>query len=132
VSTLDWTVVRTAATGGLIILIPSALLAGIISGAAGGSQNVWRWIFLAVSLLAYWLAGFLAGNLRNDTPMVHGIVSALIAAAVAMAIALFRGVWLGELSELVTYGVGLALAALMGALGALSSDVVRRRKVHPA
>ncbi len=122
---LDWTIVRTAATGGLLLLVPGAL--GAALALDEGSSAAWALVFVLVILFGFALAGFIAGRLRPDTPMVHGAASAFLAFVVAQLVGVVAG-WADgvDISLAATVLTGV-LAVTFGIAGALASDVVRRR-----
>jgi hypothetical protein len=132
VTRIDWTVVRTAATGGLIVIVPGALLSGMLADRWAG----WPlWVFLAVVLGGFGVAGFVAGRLRRDTPILHGALASVAACAVALAIGLVlassRGQGIGWAAAPVT----AVLAVTAGVAGSLLGDRLYRGRagsVHRA
>lgn len=128
-STLDWTIVRTAATGGLILIVPGAFIAALLP--TDGS-SIWVWPFLALVLIGFGVAGYVAGRLRDDTPMLHGAVSALVAFVVAQLFGLAAIASRGGSISWAAIPLTAVLAASMGVTGALVSDQVRRRRTRMA
>lgn len=128
-STLDWTIVRTAATGGLIIIVPGAFLAALLvtDDSAG-----WAWPFLAVVLFGFAVAGYVAGRLRDDTPMLHGAISALTAFVVAQVFGIATTASRGGSISWATIPLTAILAVSMGVAGSLLSDQIRRRRTRLA
>lgn len=124
VSRLDWTIVRTAATGGLIIIVPGAILAGLLFD--DGPQGL-VWLFLTAILLGFGVAGYIAGRLRADTPMLHGSLSALVAFVVAQVIGIVSSTARDSTIDWVAIALTAVLAASMGVAGALLSDLVHRK-----
>ncbi len=128
-STLDWTIVRTAATGGLIIIVPGAFLAALL---LTDDSAAWAWPFLALVLVGFAVAGFVAGRLRDDTPMLHGAVSALLAFVVAQAFGIATTASRGGSISWAAIPLTAILAVSMGVAGSLVSDQIRRRRTRLA
>lgn len=128
-SGIDWTVVRTAATGGLIIIVPGAFGSGLLF--EDGPRGL-VWLFFVVALTGFGLAGYIAGRLRTDTPMAHGAVSALLAFAVAQVLGIVAAVVGGDGISWVVIPLTALLAVSMGVVGALISDLVQRRATRTA
>ncbi len=127
--TLDWTIVRTAATGGLIIIVPGAF--GSRLAFDDGPQAV-AWLFLVLVLIGFGAAGYIAGRLRQDTPLLHGSVSALLAFVVAQVFGIASTLARGDSISWIVIPLTALLAASMGAAGGLASDVVHRRAAKAA
>lgn len=124
VSRLDWTVVRTAATGGLIIIVPGAFGAGVLLD--GGPRAV-AWFFLAVAVAGFALAGVIGGRLRTDTPILHGGVGAALAFVVAQAIGIALVLGRGDSVSWVAIPLTGLIAVAAGVAGALGNDAWHRR-----
>lgn len=124
---IDWTVVRTAATGGLIVIVPGALVSGLLAERWTG----WPlWLFLAVTIIGFAAAGFVAGRLRDDTPILHGFLSAALTFAVALMIGLALASARGQHVSWITAPVTAVLAVTAGVAGALIGDRIHRRHLH--
>lgn len=123
-SRFDWTIARTAATGGLIIIVPGAFLSRLVFNS--GPQAL-AWVFLVVVLIGFGLAGYIAGRLRPDTPMLHGSVSALLAFVVAQVFGIIAALARGDSISWVVIPLTALLAASLGVAGALAADVAHRR-----
>ena len=120
---IDWTVVRTAATGGLIVIVPGALVSGLVAERWPG----WPlWLFLAVVVCGFAAAGFVAGRLRDDTPILHGSLAAALAFAVALAIGLGLASSRGQHVNWMAAPVTAVLAVTVGVAGALVGDRLHR------
>ena len=126
---LDWTIIRTAATGGLIIIVPGAFLSRLAF--QDGPQAV-TWLFLFLVLLGFGVAGYIAGRLRQDTPMLHGSISALLAFAVAQVFGIVSALARGDSISWIAIPLTALLAAMLGVAGSLASDVVHRRATRAA
>ncbi|MEM7326899.1 MAG: hypothetical protein AAF531_27695 [Actinomycetota bacterium] len=123
----DWTVIRSAATAGLLAIAPSAVLAEIIFGDGPAAL---AWLFLLVILFGFGLAGYVAGRLRPDTPIAHGILSGLLCFVVAQAFGFAVVLSRGDRIAWVAIPLTALLAASLSAAGALTSDAVHRREVR--
>ena len=130
VSRFDWTIVRTAATGGLIIIVPGAFIAGQLFG--GQSASRWAWGFFVVVLIGFALSGYIGGRLRPDTPMLHGSAGALAAFVVAQVFGVVVTVAQGGSISWIAIPLTALLALSMGVVGALASDLVHRRAARVA
>ena len=126
---LDWTIIRTAATGGLIIIVPGAFLSRLAF--QDGPQAV-TWLFLFLVLSGFGVAGYIAGRLRQDTPMLHGSISALLAFAVAQVFGIVSALARGDSISWIAIPLTALLAAMFGVAGSLASDVVHRRATRAA
>lgn len=124
---LDWTVIRTAATAGLLVIVPGAFLASVVFDDGPGS---WAWLFLAVILVGFGLAGYVAGRLRSDTPIAHGLASGLLCFVVAQVVGMVLTLSQGETITWVAFPLTALLAAFLGTGGALLSDLVHRRTIR--
>jgi hypothetical protein len=123
---LDWTVIRTAATAGLIVVIPAAVLAQIFAGEPG-ERSGWGFLFFAVTLLGFVIAGFGAGRLRSDTPMAHGATAAAATWAVVQLFGTVRRLVVGEPVSWLGLVFALMLAVAAGIAGGAFADWFRRR-----
>ncbi len=130
VNRFDWTIIRTAATGGLIVIVPGALIAAQLFDR--NSAPGLAWLFLALALVGFALAGYIAGRLRPDTPMLHGASSAFLAFAVAQIFGVLTTVARGATINLIAIPLTGLLAVSMGVAGALISDRVHRRATRLA
>ncbi len=122
---LDWLAIRTAATAGLIVVVPAALLAELIVGDGGSSG--WAFLFLFLTLLGFVIAGFGAGRLRTDTPLSHGAIAALVCYAVVQLFGAASRLVNGEDLNLLAYPVMAMVAITCGVIGALFADWSQRR-----
>lgn len=129
-SRFDWTIVRTAATGGLIIIVPGAFIAAQLFD--GSRPQGWAWLFLALILGGFAVAGFIAGRLRSDTPMAHGALSALVAFVVAQGFGIVVTLNRGGSISWISIPLTALLAVSMGVAGALVSDRFHRRATRVA
>ena len=125
-TSVDWTVVRNAAVGGLVVLLPVALVASVALG--DDPAPGWTWLFLAVALLAFTIAGFLAGGRRRDVPMIHGGLAAVATFAVAQLLGAGVRLARGEGVSIVAGLLGLLLAVACGVGGGLGADWFHRRR----
>ena len=126
---LDWTIIRTAATGGLIIIVPGAILSRL---AFDDGPRAAAWLFFVLVLLGFGVAGYVAGRLRQDTPMLHGSISALLAFAVAQVFGIVSAVARGDSISWIAIPLTALLAAMMGVAGSLASDALHRRATRTA
>lgn len=122
---VDWTVVRTAATAALIVLVPSALIAGYSLG--DEPARAWTWVFLTVAAAGFLLAGFVAGRLRLDTPLLHGGLAAMLAFVVAQVFGIVVVLARGDSIAIVTIALTALLSVTLGVAGGLISDWAHRR-----
>lgn len=129
VSKFDWTIVRTAATGGLIIIVPGAIGSGLLF--EDGPTGL-VWLFFAIVLAGFGVAGYIAGRLRTDTPLAHGAISALLAFAVAQLFGIVTSLTRGDGISWIAIPLTALLALSMGVAGALLSDVAHRRSTGAA
>lgn len=128
-SSIDWTIVRTAATGGLIIIVPGAFASGLLFG---NDPTALVWLFFGLVLGGFGLAGYLAGRLRNDTPLAHGAASGFLAFLVAQFFGMVATLARGAAVSWAAIPITALLAVSMGVAGALLSDVVHRRVAKTA
>ncbi len=124
---LDWTVIRTAATAGLLVIVPGAFLSSVVFDDASRSL---AWLFLAMIVLGFGLAGYVGGRLRSDTPIVHGLLSGLLCFVVAQVFGMILTLAQGDSITWVAFPLTALLAGFLGTVGALLSDVVHRRTVR--
>lgn len=124
---LDWTVIRTAATAGLLVIVPGAFLSSVVFDNAAPAV---AWLFLVIILFGFGLAGYVGGRLRSDTPIVHGVLSGLLCVVVAQAFGMVVTLAQGESVTWVAFPLTALLAGFLGASGALLSDLVHRRAVR--
>ena len=126
---LDFTVIRTAATAGLLVIVPSTILAELFGGnsSGGGARRLLAFLFFALTLLGFMVAGFGAGRLRSDTPMAHGIMSALLCWAVVQGFGVLKRLAQGDDIPWVALPVLAIVAATCGLFGALFADWYRRQ-----
>ena len=125
---LDMTVLRTAATAGLIVIVPAAIVSRIFLD--DNAAQPWAWLFFALVVLGFAASGVVAAQLRTDTPMIHGIAAALLAFVVAQVIGIILSVASGNSISLAAIAISAILAALAGASGALIKDWFRRRQLR--
>lgn len=121
---LDWHVVRTAATAGLLLLVPAAIGAALLVDES--NRGLWSFLFFAVTMLGFVIAGFGAGRLRTDTPMVHGLAAAWAAWAVIQAFGVIRRLAAGEEITWLALPLTALIAAAAGVAGAIFADWSRR------
>ncbi len=122
---IDWLTIRTAATAGLIIIIPSAILSTVLIGENG--SFAWSALFAFLILLGFFVAGFGAGRLRSDTPMMHGSIAAMSCYAVVQIFGIGRRLVAGESINPVSYPLFLMIAATCGIAGAVFADWSARK-----
>lgn len=123
---LDWTVIRTAATTGLLLVIPAAVVADLALGNADG-ESAWAMVFFLVTLLGFVVAGFAAGRLRTDTPMAHGATAAAVTWAVVQLFGTVRRLIAGEPVSWLAIAFAAMLAVSAGLVGGAFADWFRRR-----
>ncbi|MEL6981534.1 MAG: hypothetical protein AAFO29_03835 [Actinomycetota bacterium] len=124
VARIDWTAAATAAGAGLAVIVPGAVLSGLIVDRAGS----WVvWLFLAVVVAGFGLVGLVAGRLRTDTPMLHGAAGALIAFVVAAAIGLALAAVRDRSISIIAVPLAALTAVTAGIAGSLLADVLHRR-----
>lgn len=128
VPALDWSVIRTAALGGLFVVLPAAVLAELIVGEGG--SGAWASLFFLITLFGFATAGFGAGRVRSDTPMIHGAAAAVACYAVVQVFGIAARVLRGADINPLTYPLTALLAGLMGVCGALFADWYRRRSLR--
>ncbi len=129
-SRFDWTIVRTAATGGLIIIVPGAFIAAQLF--SGESAPGWAWIFFLLVLVGFAVSGYLGGRRRPDTPMLHGAAGALLAFVVAQAFGIAVTIVRGGSISWIVIPLTAVLAVSMGVAGALIGDRAHRRAARVA
>ncbi len=122
---IDWLTVRTAASAGLMIIIPAALVSAFLVGEDGPVG--WSVLFVLLVLLGFFVAGFGAGRLRNDTPMMHGSLAAMSCYAVVQIFGTIRRLSAGESIHPITYPLFLMIAAALGIAGAVFADWSARK-----
>lgn len=124
---LDWTVIRTAATGGLLVIIPGAFVSSVLlnNDATGLS-----WLFLCIVFVGFGVAGFVGGRLRPDTPMLHGALGGLLAFVVTQVFGLMTVLSRGGSVVWIAIPLTALLAISLGVGGALLSDIMHRRTVR--
>lgn len=125
---LDLTVLRTAATAGLILIIPAALVSRLLLGE--NAPQLWSWLFFVLLLGGFVAAGAVAARLRTDTPMLHGVAAALLAFVVAQVFGVIASLASGNTISIPAMAVSAVLAAFAGASGALAKDWLRRRQIR--
>lgn len=127
VNSLDWTVIRTAATAGLLVIVPGAFLSSVVfSDPPAGLA----WVFFTLVLAGFGVAGYVAGRLRPDTPMLHGAISAVLAFVVAQVFGMILTFSRGGSIVWVAIPLTVLLAASFGIAGGLASDLVHRRALR--
>lgn len=122
---LDWLAIRTSATAGLMIVIPSAVLSEVLIGDDGAPG--WTILFSVLTVLGFVIAGFGAGRLRNDTPMSHGAMAAFVCWAVVQLFGAIRRLIADEPLNVASYPLIAAIAVASGIVGALFADWSQRR-----
>lgn len=127
---LDLTVLRTAATAGLILIIPSALIFRL--ALSDNASQRWSWLFFTLLLAGFAASGVVAARLRTDTPMLHGVAAALLAFAVTQVVGVVASITSGNTISVPAIAISAILAALAGASGALAKDWLRRRTARLA
>ncbi len=120
---IDWTVIRSSALAGLMIIVPAALVSQWLASGDGA----WPFLFLLVVLIGFVVAGFGAGFLRSDTPMKHGAISAIAAYVVVQTVFAVVRLARGEDLNPITYPLLALMAGSFGLLGGLFGDWHRRR-----
>lgn len=123
---VDWTVIRTAAATGLLVVIPAAVLAQLVAGDAD-EGSPWSLVFFAVTVLGFALAGFAAGRLRSDTPMAHGATAAGVTWAAVQLFGTVRRLVVGEQVSWLAIAFAGMLAVCAGIAGGAFADWFRRR-----
>ncbi len=122
---IDWRVIRTSATAGLMLIVPAALLSALLVGE--DRRPGLGFIFVSIILLGFIIAGFGAGRLRSDTPMIHGALAAFACYAVVQIFGTLRILITGGDINLATYPMSAILASFCGVAGALFADWYGRR-----
>lgn len=123
---LDWTVIRTAATAGLLVVIPAAVLAELLVGDTDETSG-WQLLFFAITLLGFVIAGFGAGRLRSDTPMAHGAAAAAVTWVVVQVFGTARRLLADEPVSWLALVFAAMLAVTAGIAGGAFADWFRRR-----
>jgi CHASE2 domain-containing sensor protein len=126
VKRIDWTIVRTGATAGLLVVVPAAIIANRALG--GRASNGWVWLFLLVVMAGFGLSGVVAGRLRSDTPMLHGALAAALACVVTQVFGLIVAVSGDGSVSLLVAPLALLLAVSAGVAGSLAGDRFSRRR----
>lgn len=122
---LDWAAIRHAATGGLVVLVPAAILTEIfVDGSSGGAL---AFLFFAITMFGFATAGFGAGRLRSDRPMVHGMIAALAAWAVIQAFGVIKLLIAGDDITWLALPLTALIASSAGVAGAVFADWSRRK-----
>lgn len=123
---VDWSIIRNAATAGLLVVIPAALVAQAFADEVDDGSG-WSLLFFAVTVLGFVIAGFVAGRLRSDTPLAHGAIAAGITWAAVQVFGTVRRLLADEpVSWLALVFAGM-LAVCAGIAGGAFADWFRRR-----
>jgi hypothetical protein len=121
---LDWKVIRTSATAGLLIVFPATILsAWLVDDSNSGG---WAFVFFAITMLGFAIAGFGAGRLRTDTPMIHGLAAAWATWAVIQAFGVIRRLATGDEISWLALPMTALIASAVGVAGAVFADWSRR------
>lgn len=123
---LDWSIIRNAATAGLLVVIPAALVAQVFAGEVDDGSG-WPLLFFAVTILGFLIAGFAAGRLRSDTPLAHGAVAAGITWAAVQVFGTVRRLLADEPVSWLALAFAGMLAVCAGIAGGAFADWFRRR-----
>lgn len=123
---LDRTVIRNAATAGLLVVIPSALVAQAFAGEVEEGSG-WQLLFFTLTVLGFVVAGFVAGRLRSDTPMAHGALAAGITWGAVQLFGTVRRLLADEPVSWLAIAFAGMLAVCAGIAGGAFADWFRRR-----
>lgn len=124
VTRIGWTAIAIAAGVGLVVIVPAALVSGVVADRTGG----WVvWLFLAIALSGFALSGVVAGHLRSDTPMVHGALGGAATFLGALVVGLVSAALRDRSLSVAALPVAALLAVTAGVAGSLLADVVDRR-----
>ncbi len=121
---IDWSVVRTAALSGLVILVPVTLLSLLIID--DDSSAYAKLGFFGLTMFGFAAAGYGAGKLAPLAPMAHGALGAGGTWAIIQAFGVVRRLISGEDINLIGYPLQAMIAAGCGVFGAVFADWVRR------
>lgn len=125
---LDWSVIRTAATAGLVILVPAAIVSELFVSSTTSSIIVY--VFFAVIMFGFSSCGYAAARLNSNTPLTHGAVAAIVAYAVIQVVGIVTSLARGEDLNPIGYPLLVGIAASFGMLGALFGDWYRRKLTY--
>jgi predicted permease len=123
---VDWRIVRNAATAGLLVVIPAAVVAQAFADDTDDGSG-WALVFFAVTVLGFVIAGFAAGRLRSDTPMAHGATAAAVTWAVVQLFGTARRLLADEPVSWLAIAFAGMLAVSAGVAGGAFADWFRRR-----
>lgn len=122
---LDWTVIRTAALAGLLVLVPAILVLTLVLD--DSSSAIWIYVMGLVLVFGFLTAGYGAGRERNDTPMTHGAVAGVACYVAIQLFGVLSRTIRGESINPWQYPFLALLAAALGASGGLFADWYRRK-----
>ncbi len=121
----DWTVIRSSATVGLLVVVPAALISDLLFDR---TDALWlALLFAIVTLLGFIAAGYAAGRQRTDIPMSHGALAAVVCYAVVQAFGTIKRLVADEEINVIAYPFIAMIALTCGMAGALFADWHLRR-----
>ncbi len=121
----DWTVIRSSATVGLLIVVPAAVISDLLFDR---TDALWLSLLFAIAtLLGFMAAGYAAGRQRTDIPMSHGAMAALVCYAVVQVFGTIKRLLAGEEVNVLAYPFIAMIALTCGLAGALLADWHVRR-----
>ncbi len=121
---IDWSIVKTAALSGLVLLVPLALLNQWLIDEE--STNFAKLGFFGAFMFAFAAAGYGGGKLAPHAPMAHGALGAAGSYAVIQAFGIIRRLIAGGDLNFAGYPLLMLLAAGCGIFGAAFADWVQR------
>ena len=121
----DWTVIRTAATAGLVVVIPAAVVSEVLLDRS--SASIWSLLFAAVTLFGFATAGYAAGRQRTDIPMSHGGLAAVLCYLVVQTFGTIKRLVADESVNVAAYPLMAMIALTCGIAGALFADWYLRK-----
>ncbi len=121
---IDWSIVKTAALSGLVLLVPLALLNQWIISEE--STNFAKLGFFGAFMVAFAAAGYGGGKLAPHAPMAHGAFGAAGSYVVIQTFGVIRRLLAGDPINFVGYPLQMFIAAGCGVLGAAFADWIQR------
>jgi len=125
---VNWRAVAMGALGGLMVIVPLAILQAIVTDDGDDPAGVWLWITVIALLFAFLFAGFVAARNSPDLPYSHGALGGLGAVVLWILLRLLRDVVTGHSPKFNGVFLSGLLAVALGIVGgALASSQLRDR-----
>ncbi len=121
---INWSVVRTAAASGLVIVIPLTILSLVVLD--DDSSSYAKLGFFGLTMFGFAAAGYGGGKLAPHAPMAHGAFGAAGTYVVIQTFGVLRRLISGDEINAIGYPLQALIAAGCGIFGAAFADWVRR------